>query len=515
VFILPASPGVPGGLSAPRTLLLRGACLADGRVADILVAGGAIVSVGDSPVPPLASTEVLDLRGYLLLPSLVEPHAHLGKAFTAPGIASPDGSLPEAFDAPGAARPGLPAAGIAARAWAAATRYLAHGTTAIRVHVDIGGEAGLQAVEALLEVGAGLAGIMDIQIVAITPVPVTGRAGAANRVLLRRALAAGADLAGGMPALDDEPGRAIESLAVVAADVGAGLDLHIDETAGAAVLTLPHLVAVAEAGFGHPVTASYAARLGTQVPERQYVTAQSLAHAGIGVVTLPQACVFSQAGGPGADVPGGLAAVRDLLEAGVPVAAGGGSLQEPFNPMGRADPLGAAALLLAAAKLTPAEAFAAVTSAGRLIMGLPDVSVAPGSPADLVAVRAADLGNAVASGTPDRIVLRGGRIVARTLAAAELALPELRATRSAWNLPGAYCAGNRRGPRRRHCRGICPGTGTGTGAGAGAGAVPAPGGEHVNPAGETLAPAGETLAPAGETLAPAGETLAPAGELPG
>jgi cytosine/creatinine deaminase len=445
VFILPSSPGVPGGVSGPRTLLLRGACLADGRIADILVAGGAIVSVGDGPVPPLESTEVLDLRGYLLLPSLVEPHAHLGQAFTAPGIASPGGSLPEAFDAPMAARPGLPAAGIAARAWAAATRYLAHGTTAIRVHVDIGGVAGLQAVEALLEVRAGLAGIMDIQIVAITPVPVTGRAGAANRVLLWRALAAGADLAGGRPALDDVPGRAVESLAVVAADAGAGLDLHIDQAAGPAVLTLPRLVAAAEAGFGHPVTASRVVRLGTQLPERPHVTAQSLAHAGIGVVTLPQACVFSAAGGPGADVPGGLAAVRDLLEAGVPVAAGGGSLQEPFNPMGRADPLGAASLLLAAAKLTPAEAFAAVTSGGRLIMGLPDVGVAAGSPADLVAVRAADLATAVAGGTPDRIVLRGGLIVARTRPAAELAVPELRATRSAWNLPGAYSAGNRLG----------------------------------------------------------------------
>ena len=95
--------------------------------------------------------------------------------------------------------------------------------------------------------------------------------------------------------------------------------------------------------------------------------------------------------------------------------------------MGRADSLGTASALLATARLTPAEAFAAVTSAGRLIMGLPQVRVAPGSPADLVAVRAADLASAVAGGAPDRIVLRGGRIVARTRAAAEFALPELRA----------------------------------------------------------------------------------------
>jgi cytosine/creatinine deaminase len=399
-------------------------------------------------VPPLASAKVVDLRGYLLLPSLVEPHAHLGKAFMALGTASPDRFLPQAFDARVAARSGLPAADIAARAWAAATRYLMHGTTAIRVHVDVGGEAGLRAVEALLDVRASLAGIMDIQIVAITPGPVTGLAGAANRALLLRALAAGADLAGGRPALDGEPGRAIEALAVVAADAGAGLDLHIDEAAGPAASTLPHLVAIAEAGFGRPVTASYAVRPGTQVPERPCVTAQSLAHAGIGVVTLPQACLSSQLDNPGGDVASGLAAVRDLLEAGVLVAAGGGGLRNPFNPMGRADPLGAASLLLVAAQLTPTEALAAVTAAGRLIMGLPDVSVAPGSPADLVAVRATDLGNAVASGTPDRIVLRGGRIVARTRTAAELARAELRATRSAWNLPGAYSGRNRRGRRR-------------------------------------------------------------------
>lgn len=436
MYIIPSPfPGVPHGLSAPRALLLRGACLADGRVADILVADGAIVSVGGDPAGHPASAEILDLRGYLLLPSLVEPHAHLGKVVTAPGIASENGSPPEAFGTWVAARPGLPAAGIAARAWAAAARYLAHGTTAIRMHVDVGEEVGLRAVEALLDVRAGLTGIMDIQIVAVSSGPVTGPAGAANRVLLWRALAAGADLAGGAPALDEEPGRAIDALAVVAAHAGAGLDLHIDKTTGPAVLTLPRLIAVAEAGFGHPVTASHVVSLGTRVPERWRAAAQSLAHAGIGVVTLPQPSLFPQGGDLGAGAPCGLAVVRDLLEAGVPVAAGGDNLLEPFNPTGRADPLETASLLLVAAQLTAAEAFAAVTSAGRQIMRLPDVTVAPGSPADLVAIRATDLGNAVASRTPDRIVLRGGRIVARTRAAAELALPELRATRSVWNLP--------------------------------------------------------------------------------
>ena len=81
-----------------------------------------------------------------------------------------------------------------------------------------------------------------------------------------------------------------------ATGAGAGLDLHIGQTAGAAGQTLPPLVAVSDAGFGHPVTASCAVRPGTPVPEREHVTAQWLAHAGIGVVALPQpACLPRQA----------------------------------------------------------------------------------------------------------------------------------------------------------------------------------------------------------------------------
>jgi len=163
LIVPPASPGIPGGRSAAHPLLLRGARLPDGRIADVTVADGVIVSVGDAPGHP--PPQLVDLRGYLLLPSLVEPHAHLG--LTGPATAD-----------------------VAALAWSSAARYLAAGTTAIRVHLDVGTESGLQAVEALLEVRAGLAGILDIQIVAAVSAPLAGLAGAASRALLRQALPA-------------------------------------------------------------------------------------------------------------------------------------------------------------------------------------------------------------------------------------------------------------------------------------------------------------------------------------
>ena len=65
-------------------------------------------------------------------------------------------------------------------------------------------------------------------------------------------------------------------------------------------------------------------------------------------------------------------------------------------------------------------------------MRLPAVAVVPGSPADLVAIRAPDLWDAVTSRAADRIVLRGGRVVARNIAT-DLARPEQADAMAAWN----------------------------------------------------------------------------------
>jgi cytosine deaminase len=53
-------------------------------------------------------------------------------------------------------------------------------------------------------------------------------------------------------------------------------------------------------------------------------------------------------------------------------------------------------------------------------MGLPGVSVSPGSAADLLAVRARSLAEAVAAADADRWVFRGGELVARTRATREV-----------------------------------------------------------------------------------------------
>jgi cytosine deaminase len=104
----------------------------------------------------------------------------------------------------------------------------------------------------------------------------------------------------------------------------------------------------------------------------------------------------------------------------VTVAAGGDNLRDPFNPVGRADPLETASLLVTAGHLRPDEAYAAVSAGARAAMGLPEVRVATGFPAELLAVQAASLEEAIAGGT-DRVVIHQGRVVSRTTITREFA----------------------------------------------------------------------------------------------
>jgi cytosine deaminase len=97
----------------------------------------------------------------------------------------------------------------------------------------------------------------------------------------------------------------------------------------------------------------------------------------------------------------------------VTVAGGGDNLRDPFNPVSRADPLETASLLVTAGHLTPEEAYTAVSTGARAAMGLPEVQVAPGFPAELLAIQASSLGEAIAGGT-SRVVIHRGRVASRT-----------------------------------------------------------------------------------------------------
>ena len=359
---------------------------------------------------PALLAELTPERGWLVLPAFAEPHAHLDKAFLAEVVENPTGDLMGAIDAMRAHAPSVTIADTIERAERAARLMLSNGCTAIRSHADMSAETGLDAIEALIAVRERLRDLVDLQIVALCGWPSTGAAGANQRAMLRDAVAMGIDVIGGCPHLEDDPVEANAVFLGIAAEAGLPLDLHTDETLDAAKLTLDDLsMRVIESEFPHGVTASHCVSLGLQPEAVQRRIAEQVAAAGIHVVALPHTNLFLQGRHHQQAMPRGLTAVRALREAGVTVAAGADNLQDPFNPMGRGDPLETAALMVMTTHLLPFEALDSIAAAPRRVMGLAPTEPISGN---LVAVRASTVREAIAFGPADRIVVRQGRLVA-------------------------------------------------------------------------------------------------------
>jgi cytosine deaminase len=395
-------------------LLLRRGLLADGTTADVRIVDDSIVAVGPdlAPGPDSAAEQVVDLDGWLLLPAFTEPHAHLDKAFLAEVVPNPTGDLLGAIVAMEEHRHLITLEDTVARAERAARLMLANGVTTIRTHADLTLANGLQSVLALVEVRERLRGTVDIQVCALSGWPSIGPEGAEQRALLRAAIDAGIDLIGGCPHLETDPHAANDNFIAMAAAAGLPLDLHTDETLNAGILGLDDLAQrVIDTGFPYGVTASHCVSLGLQPEHRQREVAEKVADAGISVVALPHTNLFLQGRQQQTNMPRSLTAVRALRAAGATVAAGADNLQDPFNPVGRADPLETAGLMIMAAHLLPDDALASVSAMARVALGLAPGSIETGAHADLVAMPARSVREAIAMGPQPRFVTSAGRVV--------------------------------------------------------------------------------------------------------
>ena len=203
------------------------------------------------------------------------------------------------------------------------------------------------------------------------------------------ALTVGADVVGACPALDVDGPAVIRAALEVAteAGVGVGVDLHVDETLDANMLTLRELARqVVHTGFSHRVNASHCVSLSMQSPEVQRQVAAEVAEARISVVTLPQTNLYLQGWDHATAMPRGIVPIDVLRTATVLVAAGADNVQDPFNPVGRSDGLETAALLVMAAHQDPQRAYDRVSNDAREMMGLARITMQPKDAADLMAI---------------------------------------------------------------------------------------------------------------------------------
>ena len=396
--------------------VLHNARLEDGRLVNLHINDDRIEAITELQKPSLLSENGIDLNGWLVIPSMAEPHAHLDKALTAESVPNPAGDLSGAIEAWIAAT----ASGVITyedtvdRAVEAMRLLVSKGVTAVRSHVNVA--SGSRALEAVREARKIVADLIDVQIVALTINPMTGPEGTDNRKALETAIETGVDLVGGCPHLDPNPSVLIKDALGIAEDAGIGIDLHVDEMLDESVLTLHDLAKqVMDRGFENSVTASHCVTLGMQSLRKQAEVSADVAKANIAVLPLPQTNLFLQGRDISTATPRALNAIKSLEAAGVLVAAGADNVQDPFNLVGRSDPLETASLLILAAHEMPENAYKMVSVNARKAMGLEKADLSLGSLADFVAIDAPSLRGAIADAPMSRKVFKGGVLISSSL----------------------------------------------------------------------------------------------------
>ena len=389
-------------------LLLKNVRSPDGRRVDVAIRQGRIAALGENVglAPEWRALPVEEGGGALLLPGLVEGHAHLDKTTWGSSwyVNDVGSALTDRIDNE---RDWRAASGHDAHvhSQALALAFLRLGTTRIRTHVDVDTEAGLRHLDGVLATREALAGRVDIQIVAFPQSGLLIRPGTAE--LLDRALAAGADVLGGLDpcAIDRDPARSLDLLFDLAERHGKPLDIHLHEPGELGAFTLDLMLDRCQAlGMAGRLVVSHAFCLGALDARRLDGLLTRLAALDVALLTTAP---------PSRPVP----SVRACREAGVTIFGGNDGIRDTWSPYGEPDMLARAMLIGMRNDLRRDEeigwALECVTTSAARACGFADYGLTPGARADLVLVDASCAAEAVAQRAPRRLVLTGGVVAAR------------------------------------------------------------------------------------------------------
>jgi cytosine/creatinine deaminase len=357
---------------------------------------------------------VLELDGRLVVPGLVDMHQHLDKSRTRKLLTNPLGTLDGAIAAYAAIAPSITREDMIARARGTVEACSARGTVAIRSHTNIDPPTELRGIEAMLALRESCAAQMRIQVVGHVTSGATSML-PESEAWLTEAAALGIDAIGGVPAYSSQPLAFLKMLFDVAERSGLPLDLHIDEHLDPGRVIFGALADLTkQRGMAGRVVAGHCSALSAMPRDEALRTIEQLYEAGVAVVTLPAANLFLQGRFADQLAPRGLTRIRDLLDAGVPVAAASDNIEDAFVPTGSGDLLEIARWTLLAGHLGLNDlrtAFDMVSSVPAALIGLDDIGIREGARADLLIVRADSVEDLVAAGALARTVLVGGRIV--------------------------------------------------------------------------------------------------------
>jgi cytosine/creatinine deaminase len=398
------------GRSLPESV---GPLDADGfALVDILVDEDVIAKIAHYGAVDFGETPEVPMSGRIALPLFVDVHTHLDKGHIWRRKRNPSGDFPSAIAATVEDRAAnWSAADVAARMEFSLRCAYAHGTTAIRTHIDSVGPQTRISWPVLAEARERWLGRIDLQ---ASPLFTLDQMANASHMSDIEAMldAYGSGILGAAIRMESDLRQGLSALFELAERKGWELDFHVDESSDPAARSLKVIADMAiERGFQRPILVGHCCSLTLQDDDERQRTIDAVARAGLSVVSLPMCNMFLQDRQAGRTPRWrGVTALQELKRAGVNVMIASDNTRDPFYPYGDLDMMevwreGVRILHLDYPFADWAEA---VNSASARAMGLALGHLRPGGPADMILTQARDFTELMARPQSDRVVLRKG-----------------------------------------------------------------------------------------------------------
>ena len=394
---------------------------------DIAIDRGVILEIGPNLAYP--ADTVIDAKGALVTPSLIDPHIHLDKVNIFDVVRkNVSGTLKEAIEIIWDKKKDYTTEDILARSEDVLLRALKNGTLNMRSHVDVDIIGGLKPLEGVKALREKYRNVMDLQLVAFPQEGIIKNPGC--EALMWKAMESGADVVGGMPANEYSPDDSREHVRIcfdIAEKFDADIDMHVDETDDPFYRTLEMIADEAlKRGWIGRVTAGHTCALAAYDDHYANYVIEKCAKAQIRFITNPVTNLLLQGRLDKQPIRRGITRVKELLAAGILVSFGQDCVKDTFYPYGSADMLQVANVTAHAAQMSlPPEietVYDMITTTAAEILKLDNYGLAVGKKANLVVINAKDARDAIRL-TPERLyVIREGKIVAKTAVQTELYL---------------------------------------------------------------------------------------------
>jgi cytosine/creatinine deaminase len=375
------------------------------------------ISIEDGRISAGTFAQV-DMAGAIVFPCFVDMHTHLDKAHISPRAPNPDGTFMSALVTVAADRETRWSAGdVRARMEFGLKAAHAHGTRAIRTHLDSIPPQDAISFPVFRDLREEWAGRIDLQGACLIGIDGMDPDGAFRDT---------ADIvaeSGGVLGMVTYPIPDLKERLVgffrLASERGLSADFHVDETGDPSVATLRVIAeTVLETGFDAPVVVGHCCSLAVQDEAEALRTLDLVAKAGLNVVSLPMCNLYLQ-DRTAHRTPRwrGITLVHEMKARGTNVSFASDNTRDPFYAYGDLDMIEVMRQATRIGHLDHSDADWTQAFLGNpaRACGLPAPSLAPGAPADLVICKARNWSELFSRPQSDRIVLRAGRAIDRTL----------------------------------------------------------------------------------------------------